>query len=213
MARPFQISDARILEAARSVFLEKGIRATTAEVAKRARVAEGLLFKRFRTKDNLFFKAMVDESGPIPFLTTLTANVGVGDLRLTLEKAALEAIAFFRQLMPLIIMSWSTHVTVGGLPPHLAEPDPRPIRALRTLTGVFAAEMDLGRLARRNPEVLARIFIGCMQHFVFFELLVEKHHPQPMTAEHYVRELIEWLWSGAAPPARKRRPRSRRKTS
>jgi len=195
------------------VFLEKGIRATTAEVAKRAKVAEGLLFKRFRTKDNLFFKAMVDSSGPIPFLTTLTTRVGVGDFRATLEQAALEAVEFFRRIMPIIMMSLASNVTVGGLPPHLAEPDPRPIRALRTLSEVFAAEMELGRIARRNPEVMARMFVGCVHHFVFFEMLLSKHQSQPMKAEEYVREMVDWLWVGAAPPVLKRRARARKKSS
>jgi len=49
MPRPAKIKDEEILAAAREVFLEKGIRATTAEVAKRAGIAEGSIFNRFAT--------------------------------------------------------------------------------------------------------------------------------------------------------------------
>jgi len=49
MARPPVITEERILDAARGVFLKKGIRATTAEVAKRAGIAEGSIFNRFDT--------------------------------------------------------------------------------------------------------------------------------------------------------------------
>lgn len=50
MARPVAIHDPTILDAAREVFLLRGAAATTAEVARRAGVSEGSIFKRYRTK-------------------------------------------------------------------------------------------------------------------------------------------------------------------
>jgi AcrR family transcriptional regulator len=58
MARRPSIRDEDILEAAREIFLAKGIRATTAEVAERARVSEGILFHRFKSKEGLFRAAL-----------------------------------------------------------------------------------------------------------------------------------------------------------
>ena len=64
MARPTVIRNEAILQAARDVFLERGILATSAEVAQRAGVSEGSLFKRFKTKADLFRAAMgLDEIG------------------------------------------------------------------------------------------------------------------------------------------------------
>ncbi|MCU1279386.1 MAG: Transcriptional regulator, TetR family protein, partial [bacterium] len=84
MARPTTISDESILEAARAVFLEHGLAATTAEVAKRAGVAEGSIFKRFATKAELFKAAMkVDFEDP-DFLRTLVAARDEDDPRETL---------------------------------------------------------------------------------------------------------------------------------
>ena len=60
MARPTSIKDETIVAAAREVFLERGIQATTAEVAERAGVSEGSVFKRFKTKSELFRAAMGD---------------------------------------------------------------------------------------------------------------------------------------------------------
>ena len=40
------------------MFLERGIRATTLEVAKRAGVSEGAVFHRFKSKEGLFSAAM-----------------------------------------------------------------------------------------------------------------------------------------------------------
>jgi len=54
MARPTVIRDETIIDAAREVFLERGFGATTAEVAVRAGVSEGSIFKRFNSKVDLF---------------------------------------------------------------------------------------------------------------------------------------------------------------
>ena len=56
--RPPTIDSEKLLAAAREVFLERGIRATTLEVAQRARVSEGSLFHRFKTKEALFRAAL-----------------------------------------------------------------------------------------------------------------------------------------------------------
>jgi AcrR family transcriptional regulator len=51
----------RLLESARDVFSSKGFSAaSTREIAERAEVAEGLLFRHFRTKVLLFEKAIVE---------------------------------------------------------------------------------------------------------------------------------------------------------
>lgn len=45
----------RIFQGAISVFIKKGLQATTHEVAKEAGVAEVTLYRRYSTKENLFF--------------------------------------------------------------------------------------------------------------------------------------------------------------
>jgi AcrR family transcriptional regulator len=52
--RPLTPRQRRILEAATEVFAERGFEgATTAEIARRAGVSEGSIFKRFKTKNDL----------------------------------------------------------------------------------------------------------------------------------------------------------------
>src|SRR5690349_10683369 len=83
--RPPVISDGKILDTARDVFLEHGIRATTAEVAVRARFSEGTIFHRFKSKDALFRAAMrfEPEKGP-QLIEALLPRVGEADLRASL---------------------------------------------------------------------------------------------------------------------------------
>ena len=61
MPRPVSIQDDVILRAAREIFLEKGWDATTSEIAAKAGVSHGIIFKRFKTKQALFQSAMQEQ--------------------------------------------------------------------------------------------------------------------------------------------------------
>lgn len=198
MARPPSIKDETIIAAAREVFLERGIQATTAEVAERAGVSEGSIFKRFKTKDELFRAAMAENVPTPPWAQSLPGRAGQGDLRETLFALGMEIIAFFRTIMPLALMAWSNPAP-NGLPIPLAGPNPPPMRALKQLTGFFEAEMRAGRLRRHDPEVVARSYLGGLHGFVFFELLYQANGELPLAAETYVRGHVNLLLTGAEP--------------
>lgn len=201
MARPSTITNDQILDAAREVFLERGFRATTAQVAKRARVAEGSLFKRFATKHELFFTAMQPALQDPPFLHAIEGRVGQGDVRENMVYLGTQLLEFLRRILPLVMMSWSNRP--GELPPHLAAKDPAPVRALRRTTEYLRGEMKLGRLRRQDPEVLARALFGGIQNYVFHELIRKGRHGGRQASEAYVRDLVALLWAGAAPVRRK----------
>jgi AcrR family transcriptional regulator len=197
MARPQRITDEQILAAAREVFLRRGIQATTADVARRARVAEGSIFNRFRTKQQLFRAAMRPELADPPWLASLTRRAGKGDVREILIDVGHEILAFFRRLMPLMMMSWSNRGR--GLPDDLKAPDSPPLRALKRLAGFFEAEMRAGRIRRHDPEILARAYLGSLQNYVVFELLLKARDELPLPSETYLRGLVALLWEGASP--------------
>jgi AcrR family transcriptional regulator len=207
MARPVSIKDETILAAAREVFLERGIQATTAEVAARAGVSEGSVFKRFKTKSELFRAAMNDRLAEPSWVNKLAARAGKGEIREQLFEVGMEIVAFFRTLMPVMMMAWSNPAP-NGLPSVISGPSPPPIRALRQLTGYFEAEMRAGRVHRQDPEVVARAFVGSLVHFVFFEVLQRAEGDLPLAAETYVRGLVGLLWGGIEPrPAPAPEPR------
>jgi AcrR family transcriptional regulator len=198
MARPPTIKDDDILRAAREVFLEQGIRATTAQVARRAGIAEGSIFYRFKTKADLFQAAMRPHVEDPPFLAKLPARVGNGDLRESLVETGLEILEFLRGIFPLIMMSWS-NPGPSGLPALLDVPNPPPLRVLKRVAGYFEAEMRAGRLARREPEVAARMFLGSLANYVLFEILFRAQEELPLPPGTFVRSLVEILLGGLAP--------------
>jgi AcrR family transcriptional regulator len=197
MARPTSIRDKDILRAARSVFLERGIRATSAEVAKRAGVSEGSVFKRFPSKEDLFQAAMRTDLEALEHMPVAVQGLsGQGEVRANLAGLGSALLGMLRHILPLMMMRWSN-------PPSALErlggTTCPPARVLLALTSYFESEMQAGRVARRNPEVLARTFLGALQNYVFFEAFVGL--PSPLSPDEFVGELVDNLWRGCAPEA------------
>ena len=213
MARPTNIKDETIVAAARELFLERGIRVTTAEVAHHAGVSEGSIFNRFPTKEHLFRAAMESQLAAPQWFTQLDARVGKGDPRESLLSLAGEVLGFFRTAAPLMMMMWSNH---AGLSPRdaLEGPDAPPVRAIKRLSAFFAAEARLGRVRNCDPEILARAFLGGIANYAFIEALQRGGGALPLPAEPYLRGLIDLLWRGFAPePEKTLRPPARRANS
>jgi AcrR family transcriptional regulator len=205
MARPVNIRDEVIVEAARKVFLERGFRATTTEVAERAGVSEGSIFKRYKSKFELFRAAMEQHLAQPDWARSLGDRVGKGDMRENLIALGLEFIAFFREIMPLIMMA---HANPGpdGLPLAFDQPVPPPVRALQHLIAYLKAEICAGRMRQHDPEIAARALAGGLINFVFFETIQRARPEIPMMpAEPYVEGLVNLLWVGLEPAAKRRR--------
>ena len=206
MARPVSIKDETIIAAAREVFLARGIQATTAEVAERAGISEGSIFKRFKSKVELFRAAMSDRLSEPEWPRELAGTVGKGDVRENLIATGMKVVAFFRELMPLMMMSWSNPAP-NGLPHLISGPNPPPVRALKSVIGYFEAEMRAGRVRVQDPEIVARTFLGSLNNFVFFDLLHAANGELPLAAETFVRGLVALIWAGIeprrAPPPRR----------
>ncbi len=202
MARPTTISDERILEAARAVFLELGLAATTAEVAKRAGVAEGSIFKRFATKADLFKAAMAIDFDDPEFIRTLVGARDNDDPTETLYQVGVQAVGFFRRMMPLIMMQFGTGKKVG-LPEHILSPSSPPLRALKALAAFVERQIRAGRMRKHEPEIVARMLLGSIQSYVFFEILLRAQQKMPLPVEEYLRGLINVLWTGMEPAPRK----------
>jgi|SRR5215468_4092656 len=193
MSRPPVITESQILDAARSVFLERGITATTAEVARRAGIAEGSIFKRYKTKVELFRAAMQPQMDDPEWLKHLMKTAGT-DLRQSLVTAGLEAIAFFRQILPLHMMSWSNAalcVAAGTSPVNSPA-----LRVLKRVTAFFEAEMRAGRVRRHDPEIVARVYLGSLSNYVFYETVFKAHDELPLAPETFLRGLVNILFTG-----------------
>ncbi len=207
MARPTRISDERILEAARAVFLEYGTAATTAEVARRAGVAEGSIFKRFPTKADLFKAALQSELDDPEWIAMLIAAPDDADPRELLLEVGTQAVAFFRKIVPLMMMQWSSGKHFG-IPESFQGPKSPPLRALKALSAFIQRQNKAGKMRAPAPEIVARMLLGSIQSYVFFEILLRAQSKMPLPVEEYLRGLINVLWTGVAAAPVKRGHRS-----
>lgn len=168
--RPPVISTERLLDVAREVFLELGIRATTSEVATRAGIAEGTIFHRFKSKEELFRAAMnFDPDAALAHAEQLLGSEPAQDQRQTLLAFAHNFIEFGRVAMPVMMMSWSnpeSHLCAE----RTSERTSRYQRVLGALNAFFSRQMAAGHLRPAEPEVLSRMLIGSLHHFCMTEL-------------------------------------------
>lgn len=187
--RPPVISDDRLLEAAREVFLARGIRATTAEVAERAQVSEGTIFHRYKTKDALFRAAMQFDPADMPkIIDSFAPRAGEGDVRETLIALALRILAFGRVGLPMMMMAWSNPGNEASFEKMLSDKQVAHERSFRALHAFFDAEIQRGTLAPVNSTVLTRMFVGTLRDFCMSEVLAnaEAHMPPQELAESVV---------------------------
>lgn len=196
MARQATITDEQLLEAAREVLLERGVHATTAEVAQRAGVSEGTLFKRFRSKAELFHCALhIDEEG-IAWERAMPELVGVGDPEEQVRELLRRGIETLRVIVPIVLMS---SANPSEKPDYLRNREPPALRTLRVLTRYFEAEMRLGRIRRHDPEIIARQLMAAAWHYAHFELISSAMQILPLPEETYIRGVVSSMWHGLAP--------------
>lgn len=196
---------------ARDVFLERGIRATTLEVAERAGVSEGVLFHRFKSKEGLFSAAMDfdREEAPLRVLKAieeLQDQVGL-EPREAITRLATTLLEVGRVALPIMMMSWSNPQPCAV---PLFDKKRSKFRAiLKALGGYFESQMDRGTLRQMDAEVLARTLLGALHHFVMTRILLEEGDGAVMPEGMFVRGLADLLLNGAvaleAPPPRNAR--------
>ncbi len=206
MSRPTTISDDAILAAARQVFLAHGIRGTTAEVAQRAGVSEGSVFKRWKTKEELFHAAMrADAVEDVEYIRGLPERVGKGELREQLVEIGHQAARFFEKIVAFHMHSFSAG-SERNQGVFEGPGEPPPLVSRRRIASYFEAERRLGRIRDVDPDVLGRVFLGSIYNFVALELMLRGHDPRPMPIRTFVRGLVDVLLDGALPAPPKPRP-------
>lgn len=191
---------------ARDVFLERGIRATTLEVAERAGVSEGVLFHRFKSKEALFSAAMDFDREEAPrrvlkAIEELQDQVGL-EPRDAIIRLATTLLEVGRVALPILMMSWSNPQPCAV--PLFDKKRAKFREILKALGSYFESQMERGTLRQMDAEVLARTLLGALHHFVMTRILLEEGDSAVMPEGMFVRGLADLLLNGAvaleAPP-------------
>lgn len=195
MARPRQITDEEILEAARECFLEHGPGVSTSAIGEHLGIAQATLFQRFGTKKQLMFAALAPPPVP-PFVDRLLAGPDDRDLPEQLLELAEEISGFFHALVPRMAMLRSCGVIHEDL--LRAMPEPPPLIAQRAFAKWLQAAHDAGLAEIENPPMVALGFLGSLQILPFLSHLFGDHFAL-IDRRTYVRTQVDRLWSGIAP--------------
>src|SRR5262249_13401238 len=180
----------RLLDAAREVFLEEGPAGTMRDIAERAGMAEGSIYRFVATKEELFRRATDTDQLEPSWLAQLLSRVGRGELTTELVEAGMQSTAFFRLMLHMLMVRGAVQKTVR-------KEAAVPAQVLRQIAGFFAAEQQLGRIHKKvDPDVLGRASAGGLRSYAIYELALPGPQPPP---EGYVRALVRLLWAGCAP--------------
>jgi AcrR family transcriptional regulator len=207
MARPTTINDELLLKTARDVFLRRGLRATTAEIAEEAGVSQGILFKRFGSKQALFRAAMnVDGDPAQPLPINLDERVGRGKVEDTLKDLGNLLVKKFFGIIPTTMMDWSSREqddeTSGQACPSGPE---RAVKGVQMIAQYLTREVELGRLQCTNCEILSQTFVGALWHYAFLQVTMGEVHKKPITPAQYVDGVVRTLMTGIAPKSKSKK--------
>jgi AcrR family transcriptional regulator len=187
------IEDDELLAVARDVFVEKGIGASTREIARRAGISETVIYQRHGTKDQLFFAAMVPPALDVGDLLAAPGH----DLSVLeqLQGIVLGMLEYFREVMP-ILMLLMTHPEFDLEKFAQGHPDSPFGRIHLGLIGFLESQRERGKIVAGNVGPAALTLIMAVHSLAFLERLGA--HGGKFD-EAIVRAMVHSLWTGLAP--------------
>lgn len=179
----------RIETAALALFAKKGIAvATTREIAERAGVAEGALFKHFRSRDNLITEIFRAHWTELAERVEAIAAGASGDSRDRVAAIVEHFCRLFdadRALFSFLILA--QHEAL----PRLAGATRSPIDALVRL---IAEGIALGEIRAEDPALLAAAIVGLVAQpatFILYGRLAGPMAPHAKALAEAVRRLLQ----------------------
>lgn len=169
-ASPATEKQRRVIEAALDVFVEKGFAgASTAEIAKKAGVAEGTLFKQYKTKKDLLIGVVA------PLLARFVAPTLIKDVRAIFddEHANVEALltALYTDRLAFIrAHQRMMRIAIQELPFHADVRDQAKGVVLRELwpsvSGAIRRLQAKGEIIDGDPATIMRMFVASLFSYV-----------------------------------------------
>jgi AcrR family transcriptional regulator len=206
--RPLSLSDDALLDAARDVFLERGLDATTVEIARRARISESVIFYRYKTKEALLTAVFERQLVMPPAFARLAQRVGVGRIADNLFDAGMALVELSQRVLPFMMMMFASPTKLRVMAKQLQKPHPMRQEMIDLLSRYFEAEMQAKRLQKGASEILSRTFLGGITQFV---MSGQNGPTSELDAPSFLRGMIDLILHGAtAPPPARRKARRRR---
>jgi TetR/AcrR family transcriptional regulator len=209
-SRDAEASRRAILDAAESVFMEHGFHgARTGEIARRARVPQGLLYHYFQSKEWLFQVVMQRSLEPYFRSTIEMLDAHDGSEGLPLLEQAIRLFYDFLRSNPQVVrlMAWSEAIQLRHLHPDALDPEmcatPMHLGAQRIREAQAAGEMR----SDIEAEHIIKMFLDmCLHWFMSFEdfcqdVGIDTSDAQTVADLHdrHIESIVRMVQSGVAP--------------
>ena len=192
-----------ILEAAERVIRDRGMAsATTREIAREARCAEGSIYRHFEDKHALMTEIIGSRySGFFQFVESLPHRAGTGTVAGTLEEVARESIDFYRGIVPMACGAVADRELLQQHREFFHRNKSGPKKLIRSITEYLRREQRGGRIEQHAvPDLVAHVLMGsCFAHSFFGELLGEDEHR--VSDDRFAGELVRTVLVGIAADA------------
>ncbi|WP_028308083.1 TetR/AcrR family transcriptional regulator [Desulfitibacter alkalitolerans] len=191
----------RVLEAAVEVFSEKGFAgASTSEIAQRAGVAEGTVFKHYKTKKGLLLSivspTILKLGAPLlmkDFEKVLEAQYqGFGDFLRALINNRVEYARKNTAALKILLNELSFHPELSNMLKQVFSERIRP-----RLQKAFRHFQDKGELKKLPDGTIIRLIISTVVGYVITRLVVLPDHS--WNDEEEIETMIEFLLKGLKP--------------
>jgi AcrR family transcriptional regulator len=193
--RPQSIKAETILDAAGDVFRERGHGATTAEIAARAGVSEGILFHRYKNKEALLAAVIHRETEPPQLLREMVGRAGRGSLTANIRSLIEKLLDLFLRIHPLFELGMSSATSIAFRDALMANPEkPAPVRMMELLSRYLQAEIRAGRVRNVDTVCVARALMGGCLDYARAKLVFAADDDRG----EFVRGLVDFVLHGIA---------------
>lgn len=160
----------RILDAAAHVMATAGLaRTTTKEIARQAGYSEAMLYKVFRTKEEMFLAVLQERvPGLTPLLRELPGRVGSGDVLDVVGELVRAALQFYRRSFPMAASLFAEPQLLAAHREFLRESGMGPQVVAESVAAYLTAEQEAGRVpAEADPAAIAHMLMGGCLNYAF----------------------------------------------
>ena len=191
MARPKEFKTAALLKTARKVFRDFGHSATTRQVARTAGLSEGVIYQRFRTKDELFFAAFTEGIPSLKGLADLDSHASEPCKYLAFFAARTKD--HFRSVVP-STLSMAAHPKYGS---ELMR-NVHQINRAAEITTMLATQLrnwsTAGKISKMDFVETTHVFVHALHSMAMLEVLSDK--PLRSTQPDEMIGFVEVFWFG-----------------
>jgi AcrR family transcriptional regulator len=189
MGRHKTISDEDVLGVARHLFRGKGHTATTREIAQAAGISEAVLYQRFGSKDELFFRAM-HPTGP-DIAQLLGPEEPIDDALAYLRGVIVRTGQYFSGVIPLALHVM-THPSFD--PAMLARAQARgPGQLQEALAQRLASLVQRQLIGAPSEAAAARLLVSLAHDWALGNVF--RHDTSPERVRQ-LEEMVDVVWEG-----------------